>query len=256
MVLVLALLSVCSQRMCSGQTQPSPAVKVTFLYLTNAVGSTNVEGFFLITNTLNTHVYIWRNEIQAAAESDWALVIREFHSPGMIEPHEQFLFWTRVPQRGGNYRLAFYTENDGPNSAFFSRAFRVSAGPPMKAEDLFPLDTYHLTPTNLLNRIVNCDHIIVTNRFGFEKEYAGFSEQITGLEMTRIVRAVSSLWVLRHSPNSSAACDWQLQFYSGTNRLDTVDFQSRIVRYDGHDYPDETGVFDKLYSGLLKQTSQ
>jgi hypothetical protein len=98
-----------SQRMRGSETPPAPAVGVTFLYLTNEVASTNVEGVFLITNKLNTYVYIWRSEIQDATQSDWALLIRRFHAPGMIDPHEQFLFQTWVPNRGGLYRLELHT---------------------------------------------------------------------------------------------------------------------------------------------------
>ena len=65
-----------------------------------------------------------------------------FGSPSMIDPHEQFIFQTWVPDRGGLYRLELHTRNDGPNSEFFSQPFRVSAGPPIKEEDVPHITVY------------------------------------------------------------------------------------------------------------------
>ena len=190
-------------------------------------------------------------------------------SPGMgiIYPPGTTLFQTWIPPTGGLYRLSLvcFPLNELTNrDKVQSGAFRVSSGPPLRHEDL-PVDTNHMAPTNLINRIANCDHIIVTNRFAaIENQTAGFSEKITGPEMTRIVQAVSSLWILGHESHTTAACDWELQFFQGTNHLDVVNFQGSIVRYDDQDYPDRTGVFDKLstwvydklYSRHLRQRSQ
>jgi hypothetical protein len=122
-------------------TSPSSALGVTFLYATNAVPSKkSADGIFQITNRLPTYLYIWSCRIQTSNQLGWTSFSPMFGSPGMIDPHEQFIFQTLVPDRGGLYRLELHTRNDGPNSEFFSQPFRISAGPPIKEEDIPHVD--------------------------------------------------------------------------------------------------------------------
>lgn len=112
-------------------------------------------------------------------------------------------------------------------------------------------------PTNLIRQAAQADHIIVTNRFGaLPPEYVHFSRTVRGPEMRQLIRAIS---LLRPFPgnagNSLAMCDWQLQFYRGTNRLITANFQGNCIRCDEGEYCERTGVLDKLYGEIMERTS-
>ena len=118
------------------RTSPlQPDLGVTFLGVTNGVATNRVEGIFQITNRLNTYVYIYTTSIQLADGASWMFLSKTgWHPLGMIDPHEQFLFQTWVPERGGVYRLELY----GSRAEYFSDPFRVSPGPPVRPED-FPV---------------------------------------------------------------------------------------------------------------------
>ena len=71
---------------------PHSSIEVTFLYVTNDVASKEMRGVFQITNRLDTFVYILHWSVATSNQSGWSPLRREFYSPGMIDPHEQFLF--------------------------------------------------------------------------------------------------------------------------------------------------------------------
>jgi hypothetical protein len=143
--LVLALLIGCAPRARKSEAAGPPpasevppwALGVSFLYVTNNAASKEMRAVFQITNRLDKYVYILHWSVTTSNKSGWNVLRREWNSPGMIDPHDQFLLNTWVPPRGGPYRLELRRRADGPGSQFFSPAFSVSPGPPMQQDD-FP----------------------------------------------------------------------------------------------------------------------
>src|ERR1035438_9706676 len=91
-------------------------------------------------------LYILHWSVTTSNQSGWSLLQREWYSPGMIEPHEQFLLNTWLPPRGGPYRLELRRRAYGPGSEFYSLPFWVSPGPPMQQEDFPPLPMVYPNP--------------------------------------------------------------------------------------------------------------
>ena len=152
--LVLALLSGCTQRaQKSDAASPPPAYEVpqwaldvSFLYVTNNAASNGMRGVFQITNRLDKYVYILHWSVSSSNQSGWNVLRREWYSPGMIDPHEQFLLNTWLPPRGGPYRLELRRTAFGPGSEFFSPPFIVSPGKPMQQEDFPPPPVHYTSP--------------------------------------------------------------------------------------------------------------
>jgi hypothetical protein len=71
----------------------------------------------------------------------------------------------------------------------------------------------------------------------------------TGDDAAKVVHALSSARRDRHPYD--ATFSWRLQFYRGTNLLDTVRFQDRIFAIDGSVYSDDSGVLKALWDQIL-----
>ena len=104
----------------------------------------------------------------------------------------------------------------------------------------------YLTPTNLILRIANTDHIVATNWFDATHGDLGFGVTISGDKVWEIVRAISAAKKYPNQPVTESIWDWELQFYKGTNQLDAIHFQESVFLADG-EYDDETGVLEKTY---------
>jgi hypothetical protein len=125
---------------------PPWALGVSFLCVTNNGASNEMRGVFQITNRLDKYVYILHWSVTTSNQSGWSVLRREWYSPGMINPHEQFLLNTWAPPRGGPYRLELRRRAEGSGSQFFSPPFTVSAGPPMQQEDFPAPPVYYTNP--------------------------------------------------------------------------------------------------------------
>jgi hypothetical protein len=70
-----------------------------------------------------------------------------------------------------------------------------------------------------------------------------------GVDATTVVHALSS--ARRDRRHYDATLSWRLQFYRGTNLLETVRFQDRIFAIDGSVYSDDTGILKALGDQIL-----
>jgi hypothetical protein len=116
------------------------------------------------------------------------------------------------------------------------------------------ISTYpaYSTPTNLARRIADTDHIVATNWFDATHGDLGFGVSISDDKVGKIVRAVSAAKKYPNLPVTSSIWDWELQFYKGTNRLDTIRFQGSVFLADG-EYDDETDVLEKVHQDLVNR---
>ena len=118
---------------------------------------------------------------------------------------------------------------------------------------------FDVAPTNFIHQIDFADHVVVTNTFGWTRQYEGFSLTISGHKMKSLVRALSALKNHRlpdvSYPPSASICDWQLQFYQGSNCLTTANFQDYVIRCDGGEYNDNSGILDKVYSEIMAKVN-
>jgi hypothetical protein len=115
------------------------------------------------------------------------------------------------------------------------------------------------TPTSLSQLVASADHIIATNRFGYDDpRYRGFSLTISADEARKTVSAVSNARLLCSPPCTDSMFDWDLQFYRGANLLAVVHAQgSHFMLGDwkkGAEYADSTGVLQKFWGDLEKRT--
>jgi hypothetical protein len=122
----------------------------------------------------------------------------------------------------------------------------VTVLPPVTAPESYS------TPTGLSNLISSADHILITNRFAnSDPRLVGFSLVISGSDARQIVRAVSTSRTYPNWTPSNSIWDWELQFYSLTNRLAAVDFQGSTFMFGNIEWCDQTGLLDKLEDELL-----
>ncbi len=242
-----------------------PSFRVAFLYSTNDAAS-GARGVFRLQNDQKQDVMISKSSIEEFDESKvaWQYLSsvnmeRKLESSpgiGIIYPPGATLFQTWIPPTGGLYRLSLvcFPLNELTNrDEIQSGAFRVSAGPPVKQEDF--IDTNHmaqlLAQTNLINRITNADHIVITNRLAdFEKKYRAFSLTISGDGARNIVRTVSFT-----KPTGGCLCfnSWDMKFYRETNFLADVELGEGLVVFEGQWYKDDSGVLKRFDSELWKQ---
>jgi hypothetical protein len=115
------------------------------------------------------------------------------------------------------------------------------------------LDVGGQAPTKLASRIADTDNVVVTNYLaGIDKKYRDATFVMKGATMGEVVTAVSSGGRLP----AQAGIDplWVLQFYKGTNYLDSAPIQGSIFVYEGEQYGDGSGVLERLEHDLLKCT--
>jgi hypothetical protein len=255
--LALLLVVMCGCTSPPRQVQVSEApLAVTFLYSTNSTSSTDVRGVFRLQNDLGGDVMILGARIERARRSGWeylsgASMERKWDaspSVSIIYPPGETLFQAWIPATGGPYRLSLSSR---PMSSLKqhimieSEAFRMSAGPPITIDggDAAGSQRRRATTNDLACRVAGADRIVLTNRF--HPQYSGFSYTATAREARRIIRAVSS--PPGDQPVIETACDWDLQFWRGTNRLLTVEFGGEVFRHGDLEYLDETGVLERFY---------
>ena len=118
-----------------------------------------------------------------------------------------------------------------------------------------PSPKHPATANDVASRIAGADHVIITNRFAdLNKRYLGFSYNISGPMAAEIVQAAS--YAPGHSPPViDLICDWDLQFWKGTNRLASVDYSANVFRLDNREYVDDSGTLDKLAGELYRRTT-
>jgi hypothetical protein len=245
-----------------------PSIRVTFLYSTNDASSGGARGVFRLQNDQKGDVMISKSSIEEFEESKvahWQYlsdVNLERKREGSPVPYDFYpvgttLFQTWIPPTGGLYRLSLVCSqpNDFTNqgSKIQSGVFRVSAGPPVKQEDFINTIrlAQRLAQTNLINRIANADHIVITNRLAaFEEKYRAFSLTISGDGARNIVRTVSFA-----KPIGPCKCinSWDMKFYRETNYLADVQLGEGQCVFEGQWYDDDSGVLKRFDSELWKQ---
>jgi hypothetical protein len=109
------------------------------------------------------------------------------------------------------------------------------------------------TANDIAPRISGADRVVITNRLaGLNKRYQGFSYKVKGRMAEEIVEAVS--FAPAHSPPvTDSLCDWDLQFWKGTNHLASVDYSGNVFRLDNREYVDDSGTLDKLSGELYRR---
>jgi hypothetical protein len=118
-----------------------------------------------------------------------------------------------------------------------------------------PSPKHSAAANDVAPRIAGADRVVITNRFAaLNKRYLGFSYAISGPMAAEIVEAAS------HAPGHSppvldVVCDWDLQFWKGTNRLASADYSANVFRLDNREYVDDSGTLDKLSGELYRRTT-
>src|SRR6266566_1798578 len=82
----------------------------------------------------------------------------------------------------------------------------------------------------LASRIAVADRILATN---WASDYPGFSISISGAEVKRIVRAVSTARFQGNQEHPDVEYDWKLQFYRATNSLAAICFSHDAFLFSG-----------------------
>ena len=112
-------------------------------------------------------------------------------------------------------------------------------------------------PTKLATRIAAADSIVVTSCFALlDKEHRDMRFIITGVTVRKIVKAVSDAGRITPVNNIPA---WTLEFYRGTNSLDSICFEGRIFNYgDEHyeQYSDGSKVLENLDAELTERVKK
>ena len=113
-------------------------------------------------------------------------------------------------------------------------------------------------PTKLAARIAAADSIIVTSYFALiDKERRDIRFVITGATVGKIVRAVSDAGRLQAQVDNIPS--WNLEFYRGTNSLDSISFEGHIFNYGGEhyeQYSDGSKVLENLDAELTERVKK
>jgi hypothetical protein len=112
-------------------------------------------------------------------------------------------------------------------------------------------------PTKLATRIAAADSIVVTSCFALlDKEHRDMRFIITGATVRKIVKAVSDAGRITPVNNIPS---WNLEFYRGTNSLDSIDFEGRIFDCGGEhyaQYSDGSKVLENLDAELTERVKK
>jgi hypothetical protein len=114
-------------------------------------------------------------------------------------------------------------------------------------------------PTTLATRIAVADSIVVTSYFALlDKEHRDMRFVITGATVRKIVRAVSDARRLPVQVDNIPS--WTLEFYRGTNSLDSICFEGRIFNYyrgeTYEQYSDGSKVLENLDAELTERVKK
>jgi hypothetical protein len=97
-------------------------------------------------------------------------------------------------------------------------------------------------------RISEADHVVVTNR------YLAFGSTISGAEIGSLAKAVAS--AQRMTLGADTDCDWDADFFSGTNRVAVIHLHDSVIMLDGIQYRDGSGVMTHFWQELLAKRSK
>jgi hypothetical protein len=113
-------------------------------------------------------------------------------------------------------------------------------------------------PTKLAARIAKADSIVVTSYLALlDKEHRDMRFIIKGATVGKIVRAVSDAGRLQAQVDNYPS--WNLEFYRGTNSLDSISFEGRIFNYGGEhyeQYSDESKMLENLDAELTERVKK
>lgn len=104
----------------------------------------------------------------------------------------------------------------------------------------------------LSQQISKADHIEVTNR------YSAFGATITGADVSTLTAAVKSAAKKTAGANldwMNPRC-WDVEFYTGTNRLGGFPIFYGIFKLEGVEYGDGSGVVEAFWKKLEKGRTQ
>lgn len=110
-------------------------------------------------------------------------------------------------------------------------------------------------PRKLASHIASTDNIVVTSALAkIDQEHRDMKFIIKGASVRKIVHAVSCAepWP-KDEVGAGDIPNWVLDFYRGTNHLDTISFDSIFIYYEGQKYVDsDTNVLPALDDVLTK----
>jgi hypothetical protein len=113
-------------------------------------------------------------------------------------------------------------------------------------------------PSKLAARIAAADSIVVTSYFAeLDKAHRDVRFVITGATVRKIIRAVSDAGQLPTQVNNIPS--WTLEFYRGTNSLDSICFEGHIFNYGGEhyeQYSDGSKVLENLDAELTERAKK
>jgi hypothetical protein len=103
-------------------------------------------------------------------------------------------------------------------------------------------------PAELSQRIAGADHVVVTNRYLF------LGSTISGAEVGSLAKAVASAQRVTYGTDTD--CDWDADFFSGTNRLDVIHLHDSVIMLDGIQYRDDTEVVSRFLKKLQDERTR
>jgi hypothetical protein len=103
-------------------------------------------------------------------------------------------------------------------------------------------------PAELSQRLAEADHVVVTNR------YLAFGSTMSGAEIGSFAKAVQS--AKRVTYGTDTDCDWDADFFSGTNRLEVIHLHGDVVMFDGVQYRDDTEVVSRFLKKLQDERTR
>jgi hypothetical protein len=103
-------------------------------------------------------------------------------------------------------------------------------------------------PAELSQRIAGADHVVVTNR------YLAVGSTISGADIGSLAKAVAS--AQRVTYGSDTDCDWDADFFSGTNRLEVIHLHGDVLMFDGIQYRDDTEVVSRFLKKLQDERTR
>ena len=97
-------------------------------------------------------------------------------------------------------------------------------------------------PAEFCQRLSTADHIVVTNRF------RAFGTVISGAEVSSLGKAVAT--ASKKLTGASTFCDWDVDFFAGTNHLAGIRLHDSTIMVEGVEYSDGTGVVEAFWEKL------
>jgi len=103
-------------------------------------------------------------------------------------------------------------------------------------------------PAAFSQQLSTADRLVATNR------YFAFGSTVTGTEVSSLAKAVTS--AKRQTLGAATDCDWDADFFAGTNHLAVIHLHDSVISVDGIQYRDDSGVVTKFWQKPLTERTR